>query len=109
MKTEQEITADIAQGVREATRERAEAECNEAKALMRELAKEERAMLKVRKEKFATFYFGLSTLFLTSTGIGGLSPILFNDIGKEVNWYTVVVGITLSVFFAIKASNELKI
>lgn len=109
METREETTAEIALGVRKATRERTEAEIAEVKAQKREILKEERAMRKVRKEKFATFYFGLSTLFLTSTGIGGLSPILFNDVNKDVNWYTVIIGSLLSIFFAIKASNELKI
>ena len=112
MKTEKEKIAEIASDVRKATRERSEAEHAEVMALKRELEKEERALRqayeKSRREKLATFYFGLSTLVMTTTVLGGLSPILYLDIGKEVNWYTVCTGFLISTSLVIKANNLLK-
>lgn len=103
MKTEKETTAEIASDVRTATRERAEAEMAEEKALRRELAKEERAKLKVRKERLSIFYYGLSTLFMTSVGV----PMLFKP-DQAVNWYGVIGGTILTVFFAFMGNRELK-
>ena len=103
MKTEKETTAKIASDVRKATRERAETKYAEARVLRLELEKEKRALIKERKSKLATFYYGLSTFFLTSTGIGGLSPIILNT-GKEVNWSIVLLGFTASLLSAYMAN-----
>ena len=48
MKTKEEITAEIAQGVREATRQRAETEIVKESALRTELEKEARDRKKAR-------------------------------------------------------------
>jgi len=48
MKTKEEITAEIAQGVREATRQRAETEIVKESALRTELKKEARDRKKAR-------------------------------------------------------------
>ena len=103
MKTEKETTAKIASDVRKSTRERAETKYAEARVLRLELEKEKRALIKERKSKLATFYYGLSTFFLTSTGIGGLSPIILNT-GKEVNWSIVLLGFTASLLSAYMAN-----
>ena len=100
--------AEIASDVRKATRVRAEAEHEKFKALEFEIEKQRINFKRERKEKISSYYFGLSTLFLTSTGIGGLSPILFNEQGKEVNTYTVIIGLILSLLFFILANKELK-
>ena len=111
MKTEEETTAEIVSDVRKATRERAEILLAEDLARKKELEKEERAYLrdleKARKEKCSTFYYAVAMLFLTSSGIGGLSPF-FTDANKSINWYSVVGGIVLALYFATKANNELK-
>lgn len=111
MKTEKETIAEIALDVRKATREKAEAEYIEAKAMRRELEKEERKMLRelevARKEKRSTFYYAVAMLFLTSSGIGGLTSFL-TDMDKSINWYSTLGGFILTIFFAIKANNELK-
>ena len=107
MKTEKETTAKIASDVRKATRERAEAEHAEARALRRELEKEERAKLKIRKEKLAGFFYGLATFFFTSTGIGGLSPFILNT-DNPINWVVVLCGISASFICVVIANNILK-
>lgn len=107
METREETTAEIALGVRKATRERAETEIAEGKALKCELEKEQRALIRERKSKLATFYYGLSTFFLTSTGVGGLSPIVLNT-GKDVNWFIVFLGFIIALLSAYMANKTLK-
>lgn len=107
MKTKQANEAEIASDVKDAMRARAEAEQVEAAALKRELEREKRALEKSRKEKLATFYYGLATLFITSSGIGGLTPLLINE-NQPINWYGSILGIALSVFFAYQANCKLK-
>ncbi len=111
MKTGKETTAGIASDVRKAIRERVEYQYTEDLARKKELEKEEMVYLrdleKVRKEKRSTFYYAIAMLFLTSSGIGGLSPF-FTDTSKSINWYSVVGGIVLTLYFAAKANNELK-
>ena len=78
MKTEKEKIAEIASDVRKATRERAEAEHAEEKALKRELEKEKRAKQKLFHEKFADFYLKLAILFITSSVV--ISLLLIKNI-----------------------------
>jgi len=112
MKTEKENIVEIALDVKKAIRERAETQLAEDFARKKELEKEVRILRqtyeKVIREKFATYYFGLSTLIMTSTVIGGLSPLIYQDTNKEVNWFSVIIGAFTSLIFAIKANNELK-
>ena len=107
MKTETKNEAEIASDVRYAMRTRAETEHAEAIALKRESAKERRALERSRKEKLATFYYAISTLFATSSGIGGLTSFFINE-NKPVNWFGLVIGIVLTFFFAFLANRELK-
>ncbi len=62
------------------------------------MAKQEEKQ-KVRREKRAGFFYDLSKMFLAGSGVSGFSPLLFNT-GNEVNWYSIAIGIMLSIFFA---------
>lgn len=105
MKTKEEITAEIAQGVREATRQRAEAEIAREYALRTELEKEARTSENLRKEKRARFYYKVSYLLLTASGLGGgLSAIIVKN---EINWYVVASGVFMSAGFALLADRTL--
>ena len=112
MKRKQQEETTIALDVKDAMRARAEAEHAEVLLLKRKLEEEDRAdkraLEKSRKEKLATFYYGLATLFITSSGIGGLTPFLTN-MNTSINWYGLILGISLSLFFAYQANNKLKI
>lgn len=106
MKTKQQELALLASDVRSAMRARAEAEHAEVIALKKELAKEKRSLERTRKEKLASYLYGLATFFLTSTGIGGLSPIVLNN-GQVVNWPFVLLGFIASILSALSANNIL--
>ena len=93
--------------VRKAQMDRAAADIADIHALKIELEKERRALERTRKEKLSTFLYGLATFFFTSTGIGGLSPIILNT-GKEVNWPFVALGFIASLLTTITANNTLK-
>lgn len=62
---------------------------------------------KVRSEKRASFFYDLSKMFLAGSGVSGFSPLLFNT-ENEVNWYSIALGIMLSLFFAVLADKTLK-
>lgn len=99
--------AEIALDVMKAEKERMATDITETRNLRFQLAKEEREKVKNRKDKLATFYYSISMLFLTSSGIGGLSPFIA-DSNKNINWYCVFGGIVMSLIFACKANKELK-
>lgn len=106
MKTERKITAEIAQGVRAATRQRAEAEIDKDLALKTELEKEDRLNRKFRKDKRASYYYKVSYLFLTASGLGGgLSSLVLKN---EINWYIVTSGVIMATGFALLADRTLK-
>lgn len=69
------------------------------------MAKEDKQ--KVRREKRAAFYYDISKMFLAGSGVSGFSPLLF-DTGNEVNWFSIGIGLLLSLFFAIMADRTLK-
>ncbi len=54
---------------------------------------------KVRREKRAAFYYDISKMFLAGSGVSGFSPLLFNN-GNQVDWFSIIIGISLSAFFA---------
>jgi len=62
---------------------------------------------KVRKEKRASFFYDLSKMFLAGSGVSGLSPLLFGA-SNEVNWYSITIGVFLSLFFSVLADKTLK-
>lgn len=69
------------------------------------MAKEEKQ--RVRREKRAAFFYDISKMFLAGSGVSGFSPLLFG-IGKEINWYSIIIGVLVSCFFATLADRELK-
>jgi len=105
MKTKEEITAEIAQGVRDATKQRAETEIARESALRTELEKEARASIKARKDKRASFYYKVSYLILTGSGVGGFSTLLSQGVA---NWNVIIIGIFAATVFAILADQTLK-
>lgn len=107
MKAKQTQQAEIALDVIMAEKDRMSADIIESRNLRVQLAKEEREKVKNRKDKLATFYYSVSMLFLTSSGIGGLSSFM-TDTNKDINWYCVFGGIVMSLVFAYKANKELK-
>ena len=107
MKTRRETTAEIASDVRKATRERAEADIAEEKALKLELYKEKRANQRVRKEKNADFYFKLALLVLTSTAATCLTLLIKGE-STAINWMPVGCGLVLAVIFILYANCLLK-
>ena len=108
MKTEQETTAEIASDVRKATRERAETEYAEARALEKELEKEKRARQKFFNEKFADFYLKLAILFITSSVVTCLT-LYIKGADFEINWLPVGIGIALALISIVLAYYLLKI
>lgn len=107
MKTKNETTAEIALDVRKATRERAEAELAEEKALKRELYKEMRTNQRTKKEKNADFYFKLALLVLTSTAATCLTLLIKGE-STAINWMPVGLGLALAVVFILYANYLLK-
>lgn len=106
MKTKEANLAEIAQGVKDATRQRAERDVAKKAAIKIELEKEARASEKLRKEKRASFYYKVSYLLLTASGLGGgLSAIIVKN---EINWYVVASGVFMSAGFALLADRTLK-
>ena len=105
MKTKEEITAEIAQGVREAARQRAETEIVRESALRTELGKEVRDSKKARKDKRASFYYKVSYLFLTCSGVSGFSTLMSKD---DPNWYFIGASVSIALAFAILADKTLK-
>ena len=106
MKTKEQITAEIAQGVRDATQKRAEAEIDKEFALKNEIEKEDRLNRKFRKDKRASYYYKVSYLFLTASGLGGgLSSLILKN---EINWYVVTSGVIMATGFAFLADRTLK-
>jgi len=105
-KTEKDTIAEIALDVRKATRERAEMEQSEIRALRRELEKERRSLVKVKKEKMADFYYKIAILLLTTSVISCLT-IFIKDANALINWQPVVLGFIASIFFAYMANNTL--
>lgn len=105
MKTKETNLAEISQGVIDATRQRAETEIERESALRTELEKEARVRKKARKDKRASFYYKVSYLILTGSGVGGFSTLLSNG---AANWNVIIIGIFAATVFAILADQTLK-
>jgi len=45
-------------------------------------------------------------MFLAGSGVSGFSPLLFGA-DKEINWYSIAIGVVVSAFFAVMADKEL--
>ena len=69
--------------------------------------RDEKEKVKTRKEKLAGYFFNLSQLTFTGTGVGGIAPILQGEFGEK-NYLVIVFGIVMTVIFASIASRILK-
>lgn len=47
-------------------------------------SRDEKDKTKVRKEKLAGYFFNLSQLTFTGTGVGGIAPILQGEFGVKI-------------------------
>jgi len=100
MKTEKECNAEITSDVKKAIWERAVAEFSKQEAHGQEL----KTKRKTSNEKLSSFYHKVSLLFLTGSGVGGLSPTLITG-NSQIDWFQVSAGVTLSAFFAILGNH----
>ena len=103
MKAKQENEAEIALDVRSATRARAEAEHENQLAERKEFVKRELEKRKIRRERLSSFYYKVSLLFLTGSGISGFSPGL-----PQIDWLKIGVGVSSALIFALLAHYNLK-
>lgn len=69
--------------------------------------RDEKEKVKTRKEKLAGYFFNLSQLTFTGTGVGGIAPILQGEFGEK-NYLVIVFGIVMTVIFASIANRILK-
>ena len=61
--------------------------------------RDEKEKVKTRKEKLAGYFFNLSQLTFTGTGVGGIAPILQGEFGVK-NYVVIIFGIVMTVIFA---------
>ena len=69
--------------------------------------RDERDKTKVRKEKLAGYFFNLSQLTFTGTGIGGIAPILQGEF-EVINSLVLILGTAMTAFFAFIGNRILK-
>lgn len=70
-------------------------------------SRDEKDKTKVRKEKLAGYFFNLSQLTFTGTGVGGIAPILQGEFGVK-NYVVIIFGIVMTFIFAGIANRILK-
>lgn len=70
-------------------------------------SRDEKDKTKVRKEKLAGYFYNLSQLTFTGTGVGGIAPILQGEFGVE-NYVVIIFGIVMTFIFAGIANRILK-
>lgn len=61
-----------------------------------------------RRTLLANYLYGVSNLFLTGVGIGGLSPLITNQVMNVFNYLSVTLGILGVVIFAYCANKIMK-
>ena len=71
-------------------------------------SRDEKDKTKVRKEKLAGYFFNLSQLTFTGTGVGGIAPILQGEFGVK-NYVVIIFGIVMTFIFAGIANRILNI
>ena len=69
--------------------------------------RDEKDKTKVRKEKLAGYFYNLSQLTFTGTGVGGIAPILQGDFGV-INVWVVLLGASMTASFAFIGNRILK-
>ena len=68
---------------------------------------ETREKTKVRKEKLAGYFYNISQLTFTGTGLGGVLPLLKGDVDLG-NVSVLIFGIVMTTVFAMAANRVLK-
>lgn len=61
-----------------------------------------------RRTLLSSYLYGVSNLFLTGVGIGGLSPLATNQEMNIFNYLSVAIGIVCVVVFAYCANRIMK-
>lgn len=61
-----------------------------------------------RRSKLCDYLYGVSNLFISGTGIGGLSPLVTNDSMGVYNYICVVAGTLSAITFAYFANKIMK-
>ncbi len=69
--------------------------------------RDEKDKTKLRKEKLAGYFYNLSQLTFTGTGVGGIAPILQGEFGTK-NYLVIMFGTIMTVLFASIANRILK-
>ena len=67
----------------------------------------EKEKTKVRKKKLAGYFYNISQLTFTGTGVGGFLPLLQGDVGVG-NIIVLIFGIAMTSAFAVAANRILK-
>ncbi len=68
---------------------------------------DEKDKVKVRKEKLGGYFFNISQLTFTGTGLGGFLPLLKGETGLG-NICVLIFGVVMTVIFAATANRILK-
>ena len=69
--------------------------------------KDEKEKVKTRKEKLAGYFYNISQLTFTGTGLGGFLPLLKGDVGVG-NIIVLIFGMAMTTAFAVAANRILK-
>ena len=69
--------------------------------------RDEKDKVKVRKEKLGGYFYNISQLTFTGTGVGGFLPLLKGDTGLG-NISVLIFGVVMIAIFAMAANRILK-
>ncbi len=69
--------------------------------------RDEKDKVKVRKEKLGGYFFSISQLTFTGTGLGGFLPLL-KGVATESDIYLLIFGSAMTFVFAYIANRILK-
>ena len=69
--------------------------------------RDEKEKVKTRKEKLAGYFYNISQLTFTGTGLGGFLPLLRGDVGVG-NIIVLIFGMAMTTAFAVAANRILK-
>lgn len=61
-----------------------------------------------RRSKLCDYLYGVSNLFISGTGIGGLSPLVTNGEMGIYNYICIIAGALSAITFACAANKVMK-
>ena len=61
-----------------------------------------------RRSELSHYLYGVSNLFISGTGIGGLSPMITGDEMGVFNYVCIIAGSLSAISFALFANNVMK-